>query len=264
MRQSSHQNKSLRIITKLHTTFLFLFLTASTTLSIAATHVASPGGNTISECVSLAVAGDTIEIEAGTYHESVVIDKALALIGLDGSGNTTVSGPDTELDVITVTADDVDLSGLTLIGGRFGLTLSETITSFQLSDCVISETGNSQMQLPVSLVNSVVNAATIVPHASGELNSVRIHSGTITESTTWPVLPAGIVYFLHEITITVGGPSSPVLTLAPGTLIKNWRSNFIIGTNAGNPGGIMADNVVFTSLRDDTVGGNTSGDNNSP
>ncbi len=160
----------MRIITKLHITFLFLFLTASITLSIAATHVASPGGNAISECVSLAVAGDTVEIEAGTYHESVFIDKALALIGLDGSGNTTVSGPDTELDVINV-----------------------------------------------SLVNSVVTAATLVPHASGELNSVRIHSGTITESTTWPVLPAGIVYFLHEIAITVGGPSSPVLTLEAET-----------------------------------------------
>ncbi|HYW48098.1 MAG TPA: hypothetical protein VE959_34865 [Bryobacteraceae bacterium] len=56
----------------------------------AATVCVNPSGQggcqkTIAAAVAAAAAGDTVNIAAGTYKESVTIGKALALIGTDAS-----------------------------------------------------------------------------------------------------------------------------------------------------------------------------------
>ena len=226
----------------------------------AAVHVASPGGDSISQCISVSAVGDTINIEAGLYNESVIINKAVTLVGLAGSSNTTLTGPNSDLNVMSVLVDGVNISGLTIEGGRYGLAIASPVTQIQLSDCVLSETGSYQLQLPPGLVSEVVADVTLVPHTSGQLDAVLIHTGSITSSTTWQPLPGDMVYYLNTATVTVAGASNPVLNIAPGAVIKNWRSSIVVGLSIGSPGGLMADNVIFTSIHDDSMGGDTSGD----
>ncbi len=65
-------------------TLVFLLLLVSASAQ-AATYTASPGGLSIQDCLAQAVAGDTIEIEPGTYPESLAIDVPLTLVGLGGA-----------------------------------------------------------------------------------------------------------------------------------------------------------------------------------
>ena len=72
---------------------------------------------TISAAVGNASQGATVLLRKGTYYENPVINKALSIVGED-SKNTIIVG-DGGVDrgaraVFTVTADNVELSGLTI------------------------------------------------------------------------------------------------------------------------------------------------------
>ncbi len=61
--------------------------------------------------VGNASAGDTIIVSSGTYYEHVIIDKSLTLLG--ENGQTIIDGNNTGY-VVTITADDVTISGFTI------------------------------------------------------------------------------------------------------------------------------------------------------
>ncbi|MDP3543805.1 MAG: hypothetical protein Q8T11_15160, partial [Elusimicrobiota bacterium] len=93
------------------------------------------------------------------------------------------------------------------------------------------------------------------------INGVDVLGGTISTVRVWSNL--GIPYVLRTAQTTVGGSGS--LTIEAGTVIKAQ------GTFHGNQGmlradrpltisGTAADPVIFTSLKDDTVGGDTNND----
>ena len=70
---------------------------------------------TIQEAINVANLGDTVSVRNGTYYEHIVVNKSISLIGenkentiIDGSRNGTV---------ISVTADYVSISGLTIQNG---------------------------------------------------------------------------------------------------------------------------------------------------
>lgn len=70
---------------------------------------------TIQEAINAANLGDTVSVRNGTYYEHIVVNKSISLIGenkentiIDGSRNGTV---------ISVTADYVSISGLTIQNG---------------------------------------------------------------------------------------------------------------------------------------------------
>ena len=92
------------------------------------------GGRTAAEVDSLqaridaAAPGDTIYVNGGTYRENVVIAKPLELIGegwpvIDGGG---------EGDVVTVTADEVSISGFEIRGS--GRSVSQEPAAVKVSD----------------------------------------------------------------------------------------------------------------------------------
>ncbi len=73
----------------------------------------------IQDAVDCAEAGDTVHVSKGTYHERIVIDKPVILLGdyaaIDGG---------CEGDVVTVKADGVTVSGFTLLNGVAGANVS--------------------------------------------------------------------------------------------------------------------------------------------
>lgn len=76
------------------------------------TIVVSPNGpiTTISEAVRTAVAGDTIEVRPGTYHENVLLDHRVQLVGI---GQPVIHGAG-QASVITVAADHCVVRGFVI------------------------------------------------------------------------------------------------------------------------------------------------------
>ncbi len=227
----------------------------------AATYVVDHAGSgdylTIGEALAIAVGGDVVQVLPGTYAESVVVGEAVTLQSTAGSASTVISGPDSNTDVVTVDADGAALQGFRLSGGRYGLAVSAGVTALSISDTEILDTGRFLAYLPPHIIESVVPALTLTGNASGQYNAVRVFSGTIAASTTWPALPTDVVYYLESATVSVVGAAGPVLTIPSGVIVKSWFSRFEIGSGS-QPGGLVADDVTFTSAYDD-VGGDTNG-----
>ncbi|MDE3096376.1 MAG: nitrous oxide reductase family maturation protein NosD [Chloroflexota bacterium] len=80
---------------------------AALTAVRASAQTAGPGAQTLQQRIDAAAPDDIVIVEGGVFHESIVINKPISLIGrgwpvIDGGG---------EGDVVTVAADDVVLSG---------------------------------------------------------------------------------------------------------------------------------------------------------
>jgi nitrous oxidase accessory protein len=75
-------------------------------------------GESIAKAIAQAQAGDTVQVDGGSYREHLVIDKALTL---RGTGHPSISGEGSG-DVIRVRASDVTLAGLTVVDSGVDLT----------------------------------------------------------------------------------------------------------------------------------------------
>jgi parallel beta-helix repeat protein len=89
--------------------------------------------STIQEAVNAVPAGGMVLVSGGTYYEHVVVNKTLNLIGqnrddtfVDGNGSGRV---------VTVSADNVQVDGFTLMNGKFGI--DATGNNLTISDNVI-------------------------------------------------------------------------------------------------------------------------------
>src|SRR3970040_2166015 len=80
-------------------------------------------------------------------------------------------------------------------------------------------------------------------------------SGTITTDTTWDV--AGSPYVVDgHVTVDAG----VTLTLSPGTVVKVQGISYITVNGTLNAIGTPSAPIVFTSINDDSYGGDTNGD----
>jgi len=91
----------------------------------------------IQEAINAANDGDIIWVVAGKYVEHVSVSKSVTLLGEEG---TTIDGNGTG-DVISVTKDNVEISGLTIQNGYRGIFLSNSIGSTVRSNSIMSHTG---------------------------------------------------------------------------------------------------------------------------
>lgn len=104
----------------------------------AATYAVPGDYPTISAAIANASAGDTINVDSGTYHENIIITKDLRLIGRDtGAGMPTVvvaSGTGIE-----VAADNAIVQRLRVRGGTTGI-LVKDCGNVNVMECIV--TGN--------------------------------------------------------------------------------------------------------------------------
>jgi len=96
---------------------------ATTTVSVCSTGC---DFTTISAAVSAASAGDTIDVQGGTYTESVAVSKPLT-IRATTPGTTVVPGPGYNDAGFRLQADDVTIQGFT-IGDRSALSTPSAST----------------------------------------------------------------------------------------------------------------------------------------
>jgi uncharacterized delta-60 repeat protein len=93
----------------------------------------------IQQAVTVVGSGGTVQVDAGSYHESVAIGKSLNLQG-NGSGSAFVMGTGSGAG-LTVTGGNVSVSGLTVENFASGLTAARPTASLMLSDLRL--TGNT-------------------------------------------------------------------------------------------------------------------------
>ena len=148
----------------------------------------------------------TVNIYSGTYHENLVLEKTLALVGEDSS-TTIVDGGATG-DVVLVNRDGVTITGLTLRNAGFmgdgirvnsgGCTISSNIiqanggsgihlasTGCDISRNVISANGGSGIVLESSASDNVISDNNITDNGSygiystGAWNNVIYHNNFV-------------------------------------------------------------------------------------
>lgn len=145
---------------------------------------------TIQEAINAATLGDTIYVHNGTYHENVVVNKTVSLVGEDKS--TTIIDGSNSSTVVYISANDVYVSGFTIrysgldfddngirldsssnivISGNvitnntWGIWL-EQASNNAISENIIANSSDSGIYLGASN-NSVVNGNTITNNAYG-------------------------------------------------------------------------------------------------
>ncbi|WP_276413689.1 right-handed parallel beta-helix repeat-containing protein [Haloarcula halobia] len=84
---------------------------------------ASASSHTVQNMVDDASAGDTVSVPAGTYPETVTVDKALTLVGPNAGLHPEYDsrGPEATLEGFRIGADDVSLDGFRVADGTKGV-----------------------------------------------------------------------------------------------------------------------------------------------
>ncbi len=87
--------------------------------------------STIQQAVNDAKPGDIIFVYNGFYHENIIINKSLTLIGED-KYNTVIDGYGYG-DIITFNADNISIKGFTIQNGHYGI-FSENTSDHEIND----------------------------------------------------------------------------------------------------------------------------------
>jgi nitrous oxidase accessory protein NosD len=107
----------------------------------------------IEAAVMAAHPGDTIKVDPGIYHEHVVVDKPLTILGANANVNPTTSTRHSESTVdgdftgapFDIAANNVTINGFTIVNGQNGLNAgiatTSTVSGYNIADNII--TGNA-------------------------------------------------------------------------------------------------------------------------
>jgi len=117
-------------------------------------------------------------------------------------------------------------------------------------------TGNTNNAISIKAnCNPIINSNTI---SGNGINGISVESSSVDRAVTWGSLDAPYhVEFLLDINEGI------TLTINPGVVVKASGPNDAITINGTLlADGTSSDPIYFTSLQDDTVGGDTNGDGN--
>jgi len=142
---------------------------------------------TIQEAINNATAGDTILVNKGTYYEHVTVNKTISLIGND-TDQTIVNGGRTA-SVITITADNVNIRGFTVMNSGFGpndhgITIDRS-SGTHISGNKILNNGNGGIGLFFSPNNTI----------TGNAIFSNLYSGIFLYSSSNNLISGNVIYF---------------------------------------------------------------------
>ncbi len=138
----------------------------------------------IQAAVNAAFSGDTINVAAGAYHETVNIDKSLTISGA-GASSTIVDGNNLG-SVITIRNVDVILSGLCITNGfeKYGAGVNNngrtTIQNCSITKNSAASGGGIYNSGSITIINTIVSENSAKEVGGGIYNSGSI---TITNNT---------------------------------------------------------------------------------
>ncbi len=185
---------------------IFIVFSASTVAGVSSptTHYVDPDGNdgndgssgspwlTIQYAIDNSADGDTINVAAGTYAESVTVNKPLTLIG---AGVSTVIAPATDANGFLITAADVTIRDLKKTLQTSGVDAQairlEGANSVTLFGNTIQTTGNKGIGIWVGGVpysnSDNLNISNNVITITDESTGIYAERGATTAQTGWSI-----------------------------------------------------------------------------
>ncbi len=107
----------------------------ATTVESGASVDGVPAVGSLADAIAGAADGAVLSLCAGTYTESLLIERSLTVRGLSGASATTLEGVGGA--VITVAAGSVTIEGLTITGGTDGGVSAALASDLTLTDCAV-------------------------------------------------------------------------------------------------------------------------------
>ncbi len=138
---------------------------------------------TIQNCIDIAAAGCDIVVEAGTYAETLIIDKPLGIVGESGRSATFIAG-DNSGPVIEVDTNDaipVRIAGVTLQTGSSGILARSTTT---VSDTLILNCG-AGIRTATSVLGTPITVLIEDSAIVGSDTGIDMGGGSVEVSRSW-------------------------------------------------------------------------------
>ena len=214
---------------------------------------------TLQAAVDAASDGDTILLKKGTYHENIVINKSVTLIGF-GPGNTIISGDTgTEIikgGVINITkpllqssGPNVTLVGMTIMqgtaqygGGIFNSEGALTLSGVSITNSTASFSGGGiYNQMGIVVMNGSMVAE----------NTAKVGAGVMNDGGTFVLNEGG----------SISGNSAQIaggLDNLAGTVIMNDGSSLTNNSATYDGGGMYSYFYSTITLNGGTITGNTA------
>lgn len=186
--------------------------------------------NSIQVAIDDADVGDTIFVSNGTYYENVLVNKSINLTGEDSE--TTIIDGGGSGNVISITVDWVNISGLALTGGDAGIEL-ENVHNCSVKNNEIWGNGNG-IVLESSTVNHIIGN-------TASSNSVRgIH---LEDSMDNDIIDNIALNNKYGIELT----SSCDNTISENNASWNFRDGILLDSSMGNllDGNMMIENGLY-------------------
>ena len=216
---------------------------------------------TIQGAIDMASAGDTIDVDAGTYNETVTIDKALTVLGVFDGVDPSSSGRGAESIIsatyaVIIASNDVVFDGFEISGFRHGVRVTDTFTNIEIGhnwihDADVNQTQQVGVLLEPALITDVRLINNIIETSDTANSLAAIGLSSCCTATTPTVADLEIIG--NSIGVSDYGiysSADPTAYLVDGLLISgNHFHDTPAAIDLGNvTDGIVTGNV-FDSVR---------------
>jgi len=136
--------------------------------------------DTIQEAINAASPHDTIYVYIGTYYEKVVVNKTLTLVG-ESRSDTIINGSGLSYTeaLVTITADNVDMSVFTVTNARLqGIELQE-VRYCEVHETIVCFTGDRGIVFSSARNNTVYNNIVYNSSDYGGIDVIGSNNNTI-------------------------------------------------------------------------------------
>jgi len=222
-------------------------------------------GQTIAKALTLGDERKPLLVQiSGTCSEHLLIDRNDVTLAA-GIPGATVSGPDPAIDVIKVTASRVAIEGLTVTGGRNGITANGA-SGFTVRNALVQNTGRNGITYAHG-ASGVVDGCWVVDNARDGV-AIDSASGTVINSQVNQNGRMGVGVFnggsarIGIDNFNVGAGNTISANFSNGIHIVFGSSaliamNQITGNGTSDAPGNLRNGINLASASADIIGGNT-------